>query len=119
MKIRPRYCPRVKSLLLSDDYKDGFISIARMRCKQWDCPYCSIKNGDMWRAHLLHTFCELMPEKRWVFVTLTARAWAHKSPAESLKNLKKGWSKVYDALRYKYQRGFSYVMVFEQHKSRE
>ena len=118
MKPKPRYCPRVKSLLLSDDVKEGFLSVARMRCKQWDCEYCSTKNGDMWRAHLLNVFCELMPEKRWVFCTLTIKAGRGVTPKYSLKRLKEAWGKIYDALRYKYKRGFSYVMVFEQHKSR-
>jgi hypothetical protein len=118
VKQKPRYCPRVKSLLLSDDLKEGFLAVARMRCKQWDCEYCSIKNGDLWRAHLLNVFCELMPEKRWVFCTLTIRNGKGMTPQYSLKRLKEAWGKIYDALRYKYKRGFSYVMVFEQHKSR-
>lgn len=88
-----------------------------MRCKQWTCPYCGTKNADMWRAHLLHTFCEVMTEKQWVFVTLTAKPKDHSSPEQSLKALKAGWGKIYDALRYRYGRKFSYVMVYEAHKS--
>lgn len=71
----------------------------------------------MWRAHLLQTLGHDMTDKRWVFVTLTAYSKAHVSASASLKNLKKGWSKIYDALRYAYKRKFSYVMVFEAHVS--
>jgi len=118
MKASLKYCPRVRSILLSDDIKQGYIAVARMRCKQWNCPYCSVKNGDMWRAHLLETFVNRMPDKRWVFCTLTIRNGKGMTPTLSLKRLKEGWSKIYDAIRYRWGKERSYVMVFEQHKSR-
>lgn len=71
----------------------------------------------MWRAHLLQTFLHEMKEKRWVFVTLTAPPWAHKTPIKSLNVLKKAWSKMYDKLRYKNGGRLSYVMVYETHES--
>jgi len=89
-----------------------------MRCRQWDCEYCAVKNADMWRAHLLHTFCEVMTEKRWIFVTLTVPPWAHKKPVNvSLELLKKAWNGMYDKLRYKNGGKLSYVLVYETHKS--
>lgn len=88
-----------------------------MRCKQWDCEYCSTKNADMWRAHLLETFLHTMPEKKWIFITLTAPRWAHKDPLKSLKVLKKAWGVMYDKLRYKNGKRLSYVMVYETHLS--
>lgn len=112
------YCPRVKTLIASWDFKPGFLSIARMRCRQWDCEYCAVKNADMWRAHLLHTFCEIMTEERWVFVTLTVPPWAHKKPVNvSLELLKKSWGKMYDKLRYLNGGKLKYVLVFETHAS--
>lgn len=104
-------------MLASPDFKPGFISLTRMRCKQWDCPFCCIKNGDMWRAHLLHTLCETMPDLRWVFVTLTAPSWSHHDPKKSLIALKKAWGKMYDKLRYKNGGTLTYVMLYETHKS--
>lgn len=117
MKKLFRYCPRVQSLLASPDFKQGFISIARMRCKQWSCPYCGTKNGDMWRAHLLHTLMDAMQDRRWVFITLTAHPNAHVSPMSSLRNLKRGWDKLYDRLRYWHGSTPSYIMTYEEHKS--
>jgi len=57
------YCPRIKTLISSWDFKAGYLAVARLRCRQWDCPYCSVKNGDMWRAHLLHMLCEVIPSQ--------------------------------------------------------
>lgn len=117
MKTLKRYCSRILSLLASQDFKPGFIAITRMRCKQWDCEFCSIKNGDMWRAHLLDTFLRRMLEKHWVFVTLTAPSWSHHNPMKSLTKLKRAWGKMYDKLRYKNKGRLSYVMVYETHES--
>lgn len=88
-----------------------------MRCRQWDCEYCSTKNADMWRAHLLETFLNVMCDKRWVFITLTAPPWSHKKPQKSLQVLKQAWGKMYDKLRYKNGGALSYVLVYETHKS--
>ena len=113
-----RYCPRIKTLIGSWDFKPGFLAIARMRCRQWDCEFCAIKNADMWRAHLLHTFCEIMTDKKWIFVTLTVPPWAHKQPVNvSLALLKKAWNGMYDKLRYKNGGRLSYVLVYETHAS--
>jgi len=113
-----RYCPRVKTLIASWDFKPGFLSIVRMRCRQWDCPYCSTKNADMWRAHLLETFCNRFPDKHWVFVTLTVPPWAHElEPDVSLRLLKDAWNGMYDRMRFKNGKKLSYVLVFETHKS--
>lgn len=112
------YCPRIKTLIGSWDFKPGYLSIARMRCRQWDCEFCAVKNADMWRAHLLHTFCELMADKRWIFVTLTVPGELHSlSVNVSLERLKKAWNGMYDKLRYKNGGRLSYVLVYETHKS--
>jgi hypothetical protein len=117
-RMTQKHCPRIKHLIASRDFKEGFLSIARMRCRQWDCEYCSTKNADMWRAHLLETFCNRLSEKRWVFITLTVPSWAHKKdPDVSLKILKQAWGGLYDRLRYKNGGSLSYVMVYETHES--
>jgi len=113
-----QYCPRIKTLIGSWDFKAGYLSICRMRCRQWDCEYCAVRNADMWRGHLLHTFCEMMIEKRWIFITLTVPPWAHKKPVEvSLKLLKTAWNGMYDKLRFKNGGHLSYVLVYETHAS--
>ncbi len=112
------YCPRIKTLIGSLDFKPGFLSITRMRCRQWDCEYCAIRNADMWRGHLLHTFCDIMTDKKWIFITLTVPPELHKMPIEfSIKRLKEAWGGMYDRLRYKNAGKLSYVLVFEPHKS--
>jgi len=117
MKKAVKYCPRITSLLASPDFKPGFIALTRMRCKQWDCEFCSTKNSDLWRAHLLETLCNKLPDKRWVFITLTAPSWSHSDPQKSLKKLKEAWGKIYDKLRYQNGGELSYVMVYETHLS--
>ncbi len=112
------YCPRVKTIISSWDFKPGFLSIARMRCRQWDCSYCATKNGDMWRAHLLHQLCEVLTEKKWLFITLTVPPYAHAMHAwKSLALLKKAWNGIYDKLRWLNRGKFSYVLVYETHAS--
>lgn len=112
------YCPRIKTLIGSWDFKPGFLAISRMRCRQWDCEFCAVKNADMWRGHLLHTFCDLMTDRRWVFVTLTVPGELHAMPVEvSLARLKAAWNGMYDKLRYKNGGKLSYVLVYETHKS--
>jgi hypothetical protein len=112
-----KYCPRIKSLLTSEDFKTGFISVTRMRCRQWDCEFCKTKNGNMWRAHLLRQFCENFPDKRWVFITITAPSYAHKDAQKSLKVLKRAWGSLYDRLRHKNGGSLSFVLIWETHKS--
>jgi hypothetical protein len=112
-----RYCPRVKSILASEDFKKGFVALTRMRCRQWDCEFCKTKNGDMWRAHLLRQFCENFSDKRWVFITITAPSYAHSNALKSLKVLKKAWSSLYDRLRHKNAGKLSFVLIWETHKS--
>lgn len=117
MKQQKRYCPRVLSLLLSDDFKEGFIAVSRMRCKQWDCEFCGKKNGEMWRAHLLHTLTGGFSDGKWVFLTITAAPNSHITPKTSLDNLKRGWGKLHDRLRYYCKRTLSYVMMYEPHRN--
>ena len=118
MSLKPVYCKRIKTLIGSWDFKPGYLSLCRMRCRQWDCEYCAVRNADMWRGHLLHVFCEEMVGKKWVFLTLTVPPWAHTlAPAISLKVLKKAWDGMYDRLRWLNRGKFSYVLVFETHAS--
>lgn len=101
----------------SSDIVPGRLTVARMRCKQWDCDYCAIRNQRQWRAYLLDTLNKRFQGEQWCFITLTAHAKAHVTPAISLKNIKQAWDKIYDKMRYRYKRKLSYVITFEQHKS--
>lgn len=111
-----RYCKRIRALLSSEDHTPGRLTIARMRCKMWSCEYCGKVNARRWRAHLLSRFNDHLKEE-WVFVTLTAHANAHVTPAMSVKNLQQTWKKLYDRLRRHYSKKIEYIRVFEAHKS--
>lgn len=113
-----QYCPRIKNIIASWDFKPGHLAISRMRCRQWDCPYCAIKNAEIWRAHLLETFCNRLPDEKWLFITLTVPPEAHElHPFVSLKLLKAAWNKMYHVLKYANGGKLTYVLIFETHLS--
>lgn len=112
------YCRRIKGVLLSHDYKQGYITLVRISCKQWGCPCCQQKNARHWRAYLLNTFNKRFSDEQWCFLTITANKGAHKHSAEmTIRNLQQIWKPLYDRLLRRYGKGLEYVRVFEKHKS--
>ena len=111
-------CNRIKGVMVSHDYKRGFVTLIRIRCEMWSCPDCGPINAIRWRAYLLKRFNqEGMRERKWVFATITAEKRAHKAgPIATLKNLQGAWKRLYDRMLRRYGK-FQYVRVFEQHKS--
>lgn len=111
-------CHRIKGVMVSDDFKPGYRTLIRIRCKQWGCPYCGPVNAIQWRAYLLDTFNKRLGHEKWCFFTITASPAAHRSGAKAtLLQLQKAWKKLYDHLLRRYGKGFQYLRVFEQHKS--
>lgn len=111
-------CMRIKGVVISDDFKPGYTTIIRLRCKMWSCPHCGPINAQSWRAYLLDRFNKALREEKWIFCTITAHRNAHRAgPIATLLNLQRAWKKLYDALGRRYGRGFQYVRVFEQHLS--
>lgn len=111
-------CNRIKGIMLSEDYRNGYTTLIRIRCKQWSCPDCGPLNAISWRAYLLERFNKVMRDEKWCFFTITADRWAHKRGAlDTLKNLQTAWKRLYDRLLRRYGKGLQYVRVFEQHKS--
>lgn len=113
------YCKRIKGILLSLDFRMGFITLVRISCKQWGCPCCAKKNARNWRAYLLDTFNKRFRGVKWCFITITANKNAHKHSSEmTILNLQQVWKVLYDRLLRRYGRDqMEYVRVFEQHKS--
>lgn len=117
-------CKNFKAIATKDPNWDGNMLIARLRCKQWDCPFCARQNMKVWRAHIIDTVNRLGGE--WVFVTLTAHKNSHKA-GKTVVNLKSMWKKLYDRLQRKYKRewfapqvwGMEYAMLFERHTRSE
>jgi len=113
------YCKRVRMLMRSDDVIPSSMMIARVRCKQWECPACSQANKNQWKRHLVERFSHHPLNKtKWCFMTLTLPPYMHKKdPAEGVSTLQKGWKRLYDLLRRKYALKLSYVYFYEHHKS--
>lgn len=113
-----RHCPRIKTLLSTWDYRPNALAVARMGCKQWDCPYCAKRNAEIWKTHLNKTLGTLLLQERWIFVTLTVPSELHEMhPVESLKRLKAAWIPLRNALKWKNGGKLEYVLVYETHKS--
>lgn len=83
----------------------------RLRCKQWSCPSCAIKNASIWRAFLK----ERLPDvsKTWWLLTLTAHPNTTTAQSslnnirQNIERLLKRAKRVFGAL--------SYVRTFERH----
>lgn len=112
------YCKRLKGILLSHDFRNGYITLVRISCKQWGCPCCAQRNARNWRAYLLDTFNKRFGHEKWCFLTITAHRKAHVTPEMTVKNLQQVWKKLYDRLLRRYgKESMNYVRVFEQHSS--
>lgn len=112
------YCKRIKGILLSLDFRMGFITLVRVSCKMWNCPCCREKNARNWRAYLLDTFNKRLGHEHWCFFTITAHKNAHNHSAEmTIRNLQQVWKPLYDRLRRFYNKRLEYVRIFERHAS--
>jgi hypothetical protein len=84
---------------------------ARLRCKQWSCPYCAKKNQWIWRNWLIKRLPEVSGE--WWLLTLTANKWK-RTAWGSMDNIRKHL----DAFFKRVKRVFGeieYVRVYEKH----
>lgn len=93
---------------------------ARLRCKSWDCDYCSRVNARMWQAHLLDNINRLSTETtRWSFLTITSRG-SIRDPHGSYHSVNNCWRKLTNLWR-EYHRWFGglnliYARVLEAHE---
>lgn len=112
------FCPNMRLIMVSEHAQNSKVwDMVHVRCKQWTCPYCSKANAKLWKNHILtrlsnHEFSGLS----WVLITITAHENAHKAgPIYTLKNLQRGWKKMYHRLKRWNGGPFEYVRIFEKH----
>lgn len=91
------------------------VLFTRLRCGQWSCEYCALKNRDIWRAHLLDTLPRI--SDHWWFITLTAHEHLRSATA-SLKNIRENLDKLFKRLRRIFKH-VHYVRVYEKHPTSE
>jgi len=90
--------------------------LTRPNCDCWDCPECAARNAKRWIARIVNGVNKMDTANSWQMFTLTAHEkW--RSDNSSVKNLRQGWKKLYNRLRYTY--GVSnYTKVWEMHEIR-
>lgn len=103
-------CKRYKKVAYSHTGPKEAI-FTRLRCKQWDCPFCAKKNASIWREFLK----EKLPEvsKEWYLVTFTAHSKTRSKQA-SLQNIRGNIDTLFKRVRRVFGR-VSYVRTFERH----
>lgn len=114
--ITKKTCPNFRSLVTSTDVQPSRLTVARIRCKKWTCPYCGEKNLNAWRAHLGKTFARKFPNAKWIFITITLLGKDHGKEDKGVPKLQKIWSRLYHRMRRKYGKEISYVYFYEPHK---
>lgn len=107
------YCENFRGIVVSEQQKT--LLVGRMRCKQWSCDYCSQKNRQIWRAHLLDY--AVKNPALWSFLTITATGGAHRRHV-SLENITENFDKLMKRLKRAWG-NFEYVRVYERHQSGE
>jgi len=86
--------------------------MVRLRCKSWQCEYCSKKNRELWRSHLKKRIGKIGGS--WWFITLTAHENT-RTPGTSLSNLRTNLDRLFKRIRRVWKR-IDYVRVYETHQ---
>lgn len=98
------------------DDQNKTIEYARMPCKLWSCPECSVRNSKRWIARVIDGVNNLDAEN-WYFCTVTAhRKWRGLA---SLENLRMNWPKLRKRMRRATEAQSEvlyYVRNWEMHK---
>lgn len=116
-KPQPEYCSNYSAIAYADDGDTR--KITRLRCKQWSCEYCAIKERDIWRAAIIDSVNRI--GGKWSFLTLTLADYVHNLPsrfdrlAKSIEVIRSSWDKLVKRMKRKYG-AFEYVRVIESHK---
>ena len=113
-----RFCPNMRLIMIAEHANNPkVIDMVHVRCKQWSCEYCAKANATAWRNHLLTRLARHgFREAQWCLITITAHSNAHKAgPIYTLKNLQRGWGRMYHRLRRWNGGAFEYVRIFEKH----
>lgn len=118
MKTNTR-CIRYNGICTAQSEDKNYI--VQLRCKQWDCDYCAVRNAKQWRAALLD-YINNSDDKTWSFWTVTVPKVIHNHDDKdarysmSLAVIKAGWDKLMKRAK-RHLGKFQYIRVIEQHKS--
>jgi len=117
MKLRT--CPNWRGFLATDEKIPDATAIARGRCKQWKCPYCSEVLRLAWRSHLSKEI-QRLDEKQWCFFTLTFGSMPVSYSREKIRDTtyqasKRAWDVIMKRLKREHGK-FQYVRVLELQK---
>lgn len=83
----------------------------RLRCKQWSCPHCALKNASIWRAFLKERLPDVSPQ--WWLLTLTAHSNTTTAQS-SLNNIRANIERLLKRAKRVFG-DLSYVRTFERH----
>lgn len=90
--------------------------MTRLRCKQWTCDYCALKNANTWKYWLIKRLPEVSSE--WWLVTITAHRNT-RSQALSLANIRTKIDTLIKRVKRVFGDDIEYVRVFEKHPTSE
>lgn len=110
------YCKRYAKVWWLHNREKRRVTLGRLRCKQWACPYCARENQREIRQFLLTTISK-MADREWFFMTITARGDT-RGRIESYKQLAKGIDRLIKAFNRVWNR-VDYVRVYEVHPKSE
>lgn len=99
-----------KNESVADEHK-----LSRIRCKQWDCDYCSKRLQAQWRAHLNREIARI--GGAWSMLTITADGKDHHD-GQAIVSLRTHLDPLQKRLKRAWGR-FEYVRFFETHQSGE
>lgn len=88
----------------------------RLRCKQWSCDYCAVKNAKTWQYWLIKRLPEV--SDNWWLMTLTAPR-DKRTTLESLSALRDNIDRLFKRMRRVFDGGIEYVRTFEKHPTSE
>lgn len=90
------------------------IVLLKPYCKCWNCPQCAARNARRWIARIINGCNHMDTRNGWQMFTLTAHEkW--RGEQASVINLRRGWKKLYNRMRYEYGVQ-NYAKVWERHK---
>ena len=99
--------------LTGKNHTAGLAVLMRPPCKCWGCAGCCYRNARRWIARIINGCNKMDTANGWQMFTLTAHEKWRK--AASVKNLRQGWKKLYNRMRYEFGIS-SYVKVWEMHE---
>lgn len=112
------FCPNMRLIMTSEwPNQPKHLDMIHVRCKMWSCEYCAAVNARQWKNYILTRLSRSdFIGLSWCMLTITANRETHKiSPTYTLKNLQRGWKRLYHRLLRWNGGRFEYIRIFEKH----